>query len=89
MPAMEVSASIFCARLSWRGSASMASTVALRAASACMSSGFWAGQMKLTSVVPSRIRGTSSMPGARTLKTMSAFAQRVAASGTTSAPAAR
>jgi hypothetical protein len=29
MPAMEVSASIFCARDSWRGSASMASTVTL------------------------------------------------------------
>ena len=50
MPAIEVSASIFCARDSWRGSESMASTVALRAASCCISSGFCAGQMKPISV---------------------------------------
>ena len=39
--------------------ASMASTVTLRAASCCISSGFCAGQMKPISVLPSRIRPTS------------------------------
>ena len=52
MPAIEVSASIFCARLSWRGRQSMASTVARRACSCCISSGFCAGQTKPISVVP-------------------------------------
>src|SRR5437762_1187143 len=86
MPAMEVNASIFWARLSVRGSESMASTVTLRAARLCISSGFCAGQMKLTSTWPSRIRPSSAMLGARTLKTMSALGQT---SLTTSAPAAR
>jgi len=72
MPAMEVSASIFCARDNKRGTASIASTVALRAASAFISSGFCAGQMKLISVAPSFSLATSSVDGARTLKTMSA-----------------
>ncbi len=66
----------------------MASTVALRAASCCISSGFCAGQMKPTSVLPSRSRPTSSGLGARTLKTMSEVAQMSAAVGSTSAPAA-
>src|SRR5579859_2087003 len=83
---MEVNASIFWARLSVRGSESMASTVTLRAARLCISSGFCAGQMKLMRVCPSRIRPTSAMLGARTLKMMSALAQT---SPTTSAPAAR
>src|SRR4051812_45175898 len=85
MPAMEVSASIFCARESVRGSESMASTVTLRAARLCMRSAFCAGQMKLTSVCPARIRPTSAMLGARTLKMMSACQ----GSETISAPAAR
>ena len=89
MPAMEVSASIFCARDSCRGRLSMASTVTLRAASCCISSGFCAGQMKLISVLPARIRPTSSGLGERTLKTMSEVAQRSAAVPSTSAPAAR
>ena len=46
MLAIEVSASIFWARLKVRGSESMASTVTLRAARLCISSGFCAGQMK-------------------------------------------
>jgi hypothetical protein len=72
-----------------RGSESMASTVTLRAARLCISSGFCAGQMKETRVLPSRIRPISSAPGARTLKTMSAPRQSAAASATMPAPAAR
>ena len=56
---------------SWRGRASIASTVAFFAASCCMSSGFCAGQMKSTSMPPSRISPTSAGVGGRTLKTMS------------------
>jgi hypothetical protein len=67
----------------------MASTVAFLAASCCISSGFCAGQMKLISVPPSRIRPTSSSLGARTLKTMSDAAHSSAAPLTISAPAAR
>ena len=59
------------ARDSWRGKESIASTVSLRAASACMSSGFCAGQMKPTSVLPGFISAISSGVGARTLKIMS------------------
>jgi hypothetical protein len=44
--------------------------------------------MKLTRIWPSRIIGTSSRLGARTLKMMSAPDQTAAASGTTVAPAA-
>jgi hypothetical protein len=86
---MEVSASIFCARLSMRGSESMASTVTLRAARLCISSGFCAGQMKLIRVWPWRMRPTSSALGPRTLKTMSLPDQSAAASAAISAPAAR
>ena len=75
MLAIEDSASIFCAR-EMRGTLSIASTVALRAASCCISSGFCAGQMKLTSVVAlAHAAATSAALGARTLKTMSALAQ--------------
>ena len=88
MLAIEESASSFCAR-EMRGTLSIASTVAFLAASCCRRSGFCAGQMKLTSVPPSRSSPTSSLPGPRTLKTMSAFAQRRARSVTISAPAAR
>src|SRR3954465_8770744 len=63
----------------------MASTVTLRDARLCISSGFCAGQTKATSTCPSRIRPTSSAPGARTLKMMSASH----GSETISAPAAR
>jgi hypothetical protein len=77
MLAIELSASSFCAR-EMRGTLSMASTVALRAASCCSSSGFCAGQMKLTSVVPSRSRPTSSVDGPRTLKMMSDDDHKVA-----------
>ena len=74
MLAIDESASSFCAR-EMRGTLSIASTVAFLAASCCRSSGFCAGQMKLTSVPPSRSSATSSLPGARTLKTMSDIAQ--------------
>ena len=67
----------------------MASTVAFFAASSCISSGFCAGQMKSTSIPPSRISATSAGVGGRTLKTMSDPAHSSAAVGTTSAPAAR
>ena len=67
MPAIEVSASIFCARDSCRGRQSMASTVAFFAASCCISSGFCAGQTKPISVPPSRISATSAALGGRTL----------------------
>ncbi len=89
MPAIEVSASIFWARLSIRGSESIASTVTFRAASCFISSGFCAGQMKLTNVEPSRITATSAAVGARTLKTRSDDDHSSAALPTTSAPAAR
>src|SRR5512144_1115 len=54
MPAIEVTASIFWARESMRGSESMASTVAFLAASCFIKSGFCAGQMKSIRVPPSR-----------------------------------
>ena len=60
MLAIDESASSFCAR-EMRGTLSIASTVAFLAASCCNSSGFCAGQMKLTSVPPSRSRPTSSL----------------------------
>ncbi len=88
MLAIEESASSFCAR-EMRGTLSIASTVAFFAASACINSGFCAGQIKLTSACPGRIRPTSAVLGARTLKTMSARDHRLAASATISAPAAR
>ncbi len=68
------------AGLSVRGRQSMASTVAFLAASCCIRSGFWAGQMKSMRVVPSRISATSSLLGGRTLKTMSDAAHKAAAS---------
>ncbi|MFM2069630.1 MAG: hypothetical protein RLZZ584_4539 [Pseudomonadota bacterium] len=67
----------------------MASAVSLRAASCCISSGFWAGQTKPISVVPGRIRSTSAGVGTLTLKTMSALPSSSAALPSTSAPAAR
>ena len=88
MPAMEVRASIFWARDKVRGSESMASTVILRAAKDCISSGFWAGQMKLIRVVPGLIKATSSRLGARTLKTMSDAFHKSAADVTMRPPAA-
>ena len=59
MLAIDDSASIFWARET-RGTLSMASTVSLRSASCCMSSGFCAGQMKLMSVLPGLISRISS-----------------------------
>jgi hypothetical protein len=88
MFAIDDSASSFCAR-EMRGTLSIASTVARRAASCCMRSGFCAGQMKLTSTPPSRSRPTSSAFVARTLKTRSAIAHNAFRSATISAPAAR
>ena len=67
---MDDNASSFCAR-EMRGTLSIASTVSPRPASLCMSSGFCAGQMKLTSVVPGLSDAISSGSGARTLKTRS------------------
>ncbi|MCG3201715.1 MAG: hypothetical protein NFCOHLIN_01585 [Gammaproteobacteria bacterium] len=86
--AIELSASSFWAR-EMRGTLSMASTVAFFAASLCISSGFCAGHMKLTTVAPSRIASISSAAGARTLKTMSEVDHSALASGTTSTPASR
>ncbi len=88
MLAIDESASSFCAR-EMRGTLSIASTVAFLAASCCSSSGFCAGQMKLTSVPPSRSSATSSAVGPRTLNTMSDIAHNPAPSATISAPAAR
>jgi hypothetical protein len=68
MLAIEVSASIFWARDSCRGRESIASTVSFALAIARMSSGFCAGQTKLTSVLPGFISAISSGVGARTLK---------------------
>jgi len=67
----------------------MASTVALRAASSCIKSGFCAGQRKQTRVAPSRSMPISTTEGGRTLKTMSDLDQSAAAPAITSAPAAR
>src|SRR5919197_920166 len=80
MFAIDESASSFCAR-EMRGTLSIASTVAFFAASASMSSGCCAGQMKLTSVAPSRSITTSSTSGGRTLKTMSAVTHSCSGSG--------
>ena len=80
MLAIDESASSFCAR-EMRGTLSIASTVALRAASDCIRSGFCAGQMKLTSMPPSRSSATSSVVGPRTLKTMSDVAHSCARVG--------
>ena len=54
-----------------------------------MSSGFCAGQMKLTSVLPGFIIPISSAVGARTLNTMSDPAHSAAAPSAIRAPAAR
>ncbi len=86
MLAIDESASSFWAR-EMRGTLSIASTVAFFAARLCSSSGFCAGQMKLTRIRPSRMPCTSSRLGARTLKMMSAPDHTAAASGTTLAPA--
>ena len=87
MFAIDDNASIFWARET-RGTLSMASTVSLRSASCCMSCGFCAGQMKLTSVLPGRISAISSAVGARTLKMMSEPPMSSAALPAISAPAA-
>ena len=88
MFAIDDNASIFWARET-RGTLSMASTVSLRSANCCMSSGFCAGQMKLTSVLPGRISMISPAVGARTLKMMSEPPMSSAALPAISAPAAR
>ena len=67
----------------------MASTVTFFAASCCIRSGFWAGQMKPIKVWPARIRATSSVVGGRTLNTMSQPFHSSAAVGAMLAPAAR
>ncbi len=78
MLAIADSASIRCARV-MRGTASIASTVTLRAASRSSSSLFCAGQTKLISVAPSFSSSTSCLPpaiaiGCRTFSTTSASA---------------
>ena len=88
MLAMLERASSFCAR-EMRGTLSMASTVALRAASACMSSGFCAGHTNDTNVLPGFMSVTSDSDGGRTLNTTSAPAHNSAAEPTMVAPAAR
>lgn len=65
MLAIELKASIDWAR-EMRGTESIASAVTLRAASFAISSGFCAGQIKLTRVLPSRINAISSSCGALT-----------------------
>ena len=71
MFAIELSTSIDCAR-EIRGTASIASTVIGRAASASTRSGFSAGLIRLISVAPSRSRPISSVAGAFTRSTTSA-----------------
>jgi hypothetical protein len=94
MLAIELKASSFCAR-EMRGTASIAITVTRRALRRSIRSGFCAGQMKLSSVVPSRSRSASCTPscgfcsGARTFSTMSAPAHSARVSATISAPAFR
>jgi hypothetical protein len=93
MFAIELNASIFCARVT-RGTWSIASTVARRSPSRCTSSWFAAGQMKLTSVADGCSRSASWCPsavsssGGRTFSTISASRQRATVSLTTRAPAA-
>ena len=78
MFAIADSASSFCARV-MRGTASIANTVSLCAASRSSSGLFCAGQMKLISVAPGLSRSASLPPpgraiGCRTFRTMSASA---------------
>ena len=87
MFAIEDSASIFCAPRHARHAVHGQHRDLLRG-ELFISSGFCAGQMKVTRICPSRIDWTSSGVGARTLKMMSARDQTEAASGTTVAPAA-
>ena len=56
-----------------RGTASIASTLIFFACNFSINSGFCAGQIKLTNVVPSLINAISFSVGAFTLKIMSAF----------------
>ncbi len=71
MFAMELRTSIDWAR-EMRGTASRASTVTSRAASASSSSGCWAGAMSATSAAPSRSSAISSPDGGLTFSTTSA-----------------
>ena len=79
MFAIADSASSFCARV-MRGTASIANTVTLRAASRSTSALFCAGQMKLMRIVPGLSRSAScaavraARSAGRTLRTMSASA---------------
>ena len=65
---------------------SIASAVTLRAASLAINSGFCAGQIKLTSVLPSRIKAISSSCGALTFRIRSDC--HTSLSSTSAAPAA-
>jgi hypothetical protein len=87
MFAIEESASSFCAR-EMRGTLSIASTVTFSPASAA-EIGFCAGQMKLTSVPPSRSSATSSLSGRADLEDDVGARHSCARSATISAPAAR
>ena len=72
MFAIDDNTSSDCAR-EMRGTASMASAVIGREANCSTRSGFRAGDMRLTSVAPSRSAAISSRFGAFTLSTTSAF----------------
>ncbi|SVK50322.1 Uncharacterised protein [Acinetobacter baumannii] len=85
MLAIELSASIDWAR-EMRGTESIANAVTLRAASLVISLGFCAGQIKLTSVLPSRIKAISSSCGALTFRIRSDC--HTSFSSTSAAPAA-
>ncbi|MNF02025.1 hypothetical protein D3C80_2011180 [compost metagenome] len=84
MFAMELNASSDCAR-EIRGTESIAITVTPRAASFSISSGFCAGQTKLTSVVPGFNRAISLSVGAFTFRITGAC--QISDPLTTSAPA--
>ena len=79
-------ASMRCARV-MRGTASIASTVSLRAAIRSMSALFCAGQKKPISAAPGFIMSTSAGAGGRTFRIRSASAHRAAAVGAMRAPA--
>ena len=87
MFAIELSASIFCAR-EMRGTMSMAMAVMPCSRAASSSSAFCAGQKWLMRVWPRRIWAISAISGGRTLTTTSTSLISAAAVGSTVTPAA-
>ncbi len=87
MFAIELSASIFCAR-EMRGTLSIAMTVAPVSVSVFKSSGFWPGHRKLINVWSERSLDASSSSGARTFNIRSDCSHSSPLVATMSQPAA-